>query len=633
MSCKHSFGTVKLPLEFLVAVLLSITVAASQTSTGNPATFSIQGQAYQRAEQCLPCHQRQYDELRTAVKSGYRNVSPLFNSLELAGNFLSGGRLRPVYGDSTKISSDGTPLRSNLVSTKKFTHINQMQAGFCIGCHTPHAILMGEDPDKREIPELSGVGAAFQPGVIRPLRDYHLVDSSGRQILPFDIGGPAPPSAQPSLGASGITCDVCHNVLGPDHERSVRRDGLANGSFELFPSLSKVGPFAFPQAVKDNFHVSSRDPDRMAYLRSSDFCGSCHDVRVPGGSLTHWEANLNEGSETVTTYRLENLNTEWETGPYNSADNPFGKVIRCQDCHMSAYPYAGDSTYQVGDLSITTPTPAIFNKNFAAVPGVSTAFNAKLQKRDITNHYFTGVDVPLLDAEELSARLGPGYPESNEPGLDEHGAPNGLAQRREDLLHSAVRISLDKSDTSVKAGKSFMVRVTAVSLTGHRFPTGFSQERTAYVELSVKDANDFLLFQSGYVVDKPHPETGEMEPDGNLDDEDLEHVQVVVDPGRQISPYQPGPANNGHTNMLFALGPDNGPEARVFAGEPKGLVLWRNELTRVFFPGQLVGRSAADGTPLISEGPHFEETFSAGFANSVDNYRSLAPAAADDVSV
>ena len=158
VSSRLSFGPGKFPTEFLVAVLLSINVATGQISTGNSATFSIKGQPYQRAEECLPCHQRQFDELRTAVKSGYRNVSPLFNSLELAGNFLSGGRLRPVYGDSTKVSADGTPLRSNLVSTKKFTHINQMQAGFCIGCHTPHAILMGEDPDKREIPELSGVG-------------------------------------------------------------------------------------------------------------------------------------------------------------------------------------------------------------------------------------------------------------------------------------------------------------------------------------------------------------------------------------------------------------------------------------------------------------------------------------------
>ena len=115
-----------------------------------------------------------------------------------------------------------------------------------------------------------------------------------------------------------ITCDVCHNVTGPDLDRSAQRDGLANASFKLRPSLSKVGPFPFAAPVKDNFHVSSRDPDRIAYLRSSTFCGGCHDVRVPGGgSLTHGEVNLNPGSENVTAYRLENLNTEWLTGPYN----------------------------------------------------------------------------------------------------------------------------------------------------------------------------------------------------------------------------------------------------------------------------------------------------------------------------
>ena len=470
------------------------------------------------------------------------------------------------------------------------------------------------------------MGPDFRPDLIRPLRDYHFVDASDRQILPDEIGGPPPPGAQPSLGAGGITCDVCHNVTGPDLDRSTQRDGLANASFELRPSLSKVGPFPFAAPVKDNFHVSSRDPERIEYLRSSTFCGGCHDVRVPGGgSLTHGEANLNPGSENVTLYRLENLNTEWLSGPYNSPDNPFGKVIRCQDCHMSLYPWGGESTYQVGDLTITSPTPGVFPVNFAAEPSGSTDLDYPLQKRQVATHYLTGVDVPLLPTEELRARLGADYQDVNEPGADEHGVPKSLAQRREDLLKSAVRLSLDKTDPTAQVGDSFMVRVTAVALTGHRFPSGFSQERTAYIELTVKDNNGFLLYQSGYVVDKPHPETGEMEPDGNLDDEDLEHVHVIVDPGRRTVPYQPGPANNGHTNQVFEVGPDNGPEARVFVGEPLGLVLWRNELARIFLPGQSVGRKDADGNEIIASRPHFEETFSAGFANSVDNYRSLAP--------
>jgi hypothetical protein len=174
------------------------------------------------------------------------------------------------------------------------------------------------------------------------------------------------------------------------------------------------------------------------------------------------------------------------------------------------------------------------------------------------------------------------------------------------------------------------VRAECVSLTGHRFPAGFSQERTAYLQLSVTDDNGFLLYQSGYVVDKPHPETGETQPDGNLDDEDLEHIHAIVDPGNhnrdQTKPYPAGStANAGHTNQVFEAGPDDGPDSRVYFGFNDGLVLFRNELTHIFGPGQSLGRSDANGNPIVATTPHYEETFSAAFANTVDNFRSLQP--------
>jgi len=169
------------------------------------------------------------------------------------------------------------------------------------------------------------------------------------------------------------------------------------------------------------------------------------------------------------------------------------------------------------------------------------------------------------------------------------------------------------------------VRVECVALTGHRFPAGFSQERTTYIQLSVTDDNGFLLYQSGYQVDKPHPETGETQPDGNLNDEDLEHIHAVVDPGHHTGSYSTGAATNGHTSQVYELGPDDGPDARVYAGINEGLVLFRNELTRVFLPGQSTGRTDANGNAIVATTPHYEETFSAAFANTVDNFRSLRP--------
>ena len=76
---------------------------------------------------------------------------------------------------------------------------------------------------------------------------------------------------------------------------------------------------------------------------------------------------------------------------------------------------------------------------------------------------------------------------------------------------------------------------------------------------------------------------------------------------------------------MFEAGPDDGPDARVYFGFNEGLVLFRNELTRIFLPGQALGRTDATGNQIVATAPHFEETFSAAFANTVDNFRSLQP--------
>ena len=612
----------------IVGIGAGLLPLAAQTSTGGPTDSPFKEQNYNRPEDCLPCHQRQYDELHSSVKSGYRNVSPLFNGLEASGNFLNGGLLRPVYADSTKTLPDGTPLNTNMFTTQTFSSNRQVQAGFCFSCHNPHVERMGDNPAMREVAELAGVQGNFRPDLFRPLRDYHLVDAHGNQVLPTDPGGDPPAGAQPSLGAAGITCDLCHNVAGPDLNRSFQHDGFANMSLLLNESIEKVGPFAQPVAVKNNFHVASNDQGKISFLRSGAFCNACHDVRVPAappGDLQHFQNDVNANGQAVTMYRLENLSTEWQIGAYNSTNNPFGKVVRCQDCHMSLFPFNENSTYQVGDMKVTTPTPGVFPTNYAAVPGVSTDQNFPLPLRPVVTHYFTGVDVPLANTDYLSARLGPSYPDPYASGTDQYGIPNALNARRTALLNAAARISLAKTDATATLGEEFNVRAEVVALTGHRFPAGFSQERTTYIQLSVTDDNGVMLYQSGYLVDKPHPDTGETNPDGNTDDEDIEHIHAVVNPGMHTTTYATGAATNGHTNSVFEVGPDDGPDARVYVGAPEGLVLFRNELTHIFMPGESFGRTDANGNPVVATKPHYEETFSAAFASTVDNFRSLQP--------
>jgi hypothetical protein len=660
-------------------------------------------QDFQRIEACATCHERQYQQTLQSVKSGYRAISPLFNGLELAGNFLAQGaleqqairnNLRPVY------QSDAPPdvRQTNMITSEGgYQNANELRAGFCVGCHDGSVLLQGEDPDEREIPTWEGLfGPPDDKGFrvienVRPLRDYHFTNEDGEQILPDKPGGPPPAGAIPSRGSQGVGCDHCHNVQGPDTTRSVKGDGLANMNHMVEGTRIKVGPFddafpvgrlpsdgpdadLYPPDDQDNFHSASTNPSRIGYMRSADFCGACHDVRVPVANLVVPESN----DFGVQYYRLENLNTEWNTQAYALPDedfsqNPFGEVVRCQDCHMSLYPYGGDATYPVTDpesgrtFQITSPRPGVFPDDLAASganpTGADPPASAEeiLPVRQVTTHYFTGIDVPLAytDCEtaceqygrcgecigEMRERLGDARVDIFEGGVDEHGVPNSLDQRRTDLLEASTRVYLDLSDQEAKLGETLHVRPTAIALTGHNFPSGFSQERTTWIKLTVSAAlgegsdldctprspfvhnygvclknitqtcltdsdcpgdvcggrcsngfetcltaqdcsganpvcdraqsqfctpeGEFILYQSGYKIDKPHPETGEMAPDGNLNDEDLGHVTAIVNPFN-------------HNNEIFEEGSDNGPVARIFEGEPSGLVLFRNELLRIY---------------------------------------------------
>jgi hypothetical protein len=687
----------------ICGLLLLAGALSAQTPTGNPTGVAFQYQPLTDASgECKACHPRQYFEMKQAVHFGYRNVSPLFNGLEVASNFFTGGLVRPVYGDSTKTLSNGAPLNTNLFTTPVFTDPLQADAGFCYTCHQALMERKGEDPTQRAVPEIA-TGSAFRPDLLRPLRDYNILDVNGNQVLPLTPGGPLPTDAATCgaengcggdpLSTTGITCDSCHDVAGPDLNRSFQHDGFGNMSMLLNNTIEKVGQFTFAVQVNESFHVASNDPNKINYLNNSAFCNACHDVRIPRplpGDLQHKEANINPGGSAVSYFRLENLSTEWQTGPLSGTNNPFGKVVICHDCHTSLFPYNAATSYQVGDMNVTVAAPGVFPINYAAVPQIpftcentlgqpfgvfcdppsvgtagafdnigldtdiqsATANQFPLQKRQVSSHYFTGVDVPIMSWLELTNRLGPDYSDPitgstginpdgtpggtavdpdgiictlDQPCLNEYGQPRSLELRRQALLKNAVRVSLAQTDASATIGGTFTVRAEAVALTGHRFPAGLSQERTTYIQLNVTDNNGFLVYQSGYVVDKPHPQTGENAPDGNIDDEDLEHVHIVADPGHHTDVYQPGPATNGHTNQLIEDGPDNGPEQRLFFGADEGLVLFRNELQKIFLPGEAVGRVDANGNPIIAQTAHLEETLSADLNNTVDNYRSLQP--------
>src|SRR3954454_15757132 len=80
----------KLVVRTAIAMLLVVTGASAQKPVGNrPSPSALQPvQLGDASGECKACHPRQYFEMKQAVHFGYRNISPMFNGLEVAGNFL-----------------------------------------------------------------------------------------------------------------------------------------------------------------------------------------------------------------------------------------------------------------------------------------------------------------------------------------------------------------------------------------------------------------------------------------------------------------------------------------------------------------------------------------------------------------
>jgi hypothetical protein len=330
------------------------------------------------------------------------------------------------------------------------------EPNFCSKCHSPPAHLNGELPP---------------------------------------TGGPAARDTMSAVSLEGLSCDFCHSVQGPDDAASYTHDGIGNLAVRYAPSLAKRGPY------DDVDPGQAHGAEGLPYLKTSEFCGACHDVRFPKPDLVTGEP----------FQRVENLFTEWTVSAYAFNVNRYGRPISCQDCHMSLFPITAPGVYPETPIALGDGLPA----------------------RRHALHAFTAVSTPLVED--------PRFPNVESPDVDRFGYPVGQHERRTAMLRAACTVTLEVPERLTPGAEVLPVGVTVTNVgAGHRVPAGFSQERQVWLHIEVRD-DAGLLYESGYLRDKAHPETGELAPDGRLDDEALEDVHRVVDPATLEDEASPGP--------------------------------------------------------------------------------------------
>lgn len=267
------------------------------------------------------------------------------------------------------------------------------------------------------------------------------------------------------ISMEGVTCVVCHRLERPFYKSS--------GRLPVVPGQVAEGCMYGPFDDAVNPDGSAHDAAAGHHLTKSSFCGSCHDVTSPQG------------------VRLEEAFSEWQNSPAAK------QGITCHDCHMG-------------------PTPGLPVKPWerpigkaAVVPGVDPDL---IPDRHLSSHTFVGPDYSLLPDTEFPEKLDWMYEKDyrDTSRLTPHEKQTltqlrirnrqQLAranQQRYELLRNAARIHVDHPQRASRRRK-LRVRVDVESTTaGHNFPTGFSSERQAWVELKLCDPHGRVVFASG----------------------------------------------------------------------------------------------------------------------------------------
>jgi hypothetical protein len=293
---------------------------------------------------------------------------------------------------------------------------------FCTRCHTPLGTALGENGQRRNV-------------------------------------------NRSRLSMEGVTCVTCHRVDMSYYKASTRRHIVPGKLSEG----CMYGPFQDAVSVDENSHGAVKSVS----IRSSAFCGTCHDVFSPEG------------------IRLEEAFSEWQNSPAAKDKHT------CQHCHMG--PVQG-LPYRECERPLGRA---------AMVPGIDPE---KIPLRPLSDHTFAGPDYSLLPDTEFPYKLDWMYETDyrrtdrltlhQKMTLDQLRRKNRRQLRiardkRYELLQNAAEIKVAAPDTA-SCGDRMAVRVDVRNLVaGHNFPTGFTEERQLWVSLELCDQFGRSVFSTG----------------------------------------------------------------------------------------------------------------------------------------
>ncbi len=267
------------------------------------------------------------------------------------------------------------------------------------------------------------------------------------------------------ISKEGVTCVVCHRRKDARYKSNGRISMTPGGVIEG----CIYGPFGAQTAPQMGAHPSAQNN----YMKSSQFCGECHDVTNPVG------------------VRLEEAFSEWHNSPAAK------QGITCQACHMGPVQGKPFADWE-RPLGRSAKIPKVDEKRFPL--------------RRITSHVFAGPDYSMLPDTEFPEKLDwMDETDYRQPELLTPHQQRTLQQlrihnrkmlsmateKRLEVLHNSMRLSVSHQQNVAPGGK-LKLKVELISTTaGHSVPTGFTAERQMWVSVDVVDPQGQVVFRTG----------------------------------------------------------------------------------------------------------------------------------------
>ena len=332
------------------------------------------------------------------------------------------------------------------------------------------------------------------------------------------LSGRSTPTDGSGLSASsdsdGVECDLCHRMTNPDQSEHIgiqnppfiANDGgtpavgyYGSGQYVIWNENSKLGPYADAEARHQSL--------QSVYYRSSDMCGTCHDVSNPvTGDLAH-----NHGAQVPLAPGTFSgvIGSPVETkAAFNNFPYQYGVVERTYSEHKASLlekTLVSDFTklpaelqdgairiaYEAATAGIpsgnyadgapryftcqTCHMPAVFGQGCNKRP----PFRNDLPLHDLTGGNFWMLDVmQYLDAQD-KLLIGGNFTSSHLAAMEDGKL------RAMNTLSSAAKLSV--------TGNTLRV----VNLTGHKLISGYPEGRRMWLNIKWFDANNVLLREDG----------------------------------------------------------------------------------------------------------------------------------------